>query len=103
MNMYSFTLDQRYIVLDPMDIVEITDTAIGLNQQWVRIVEIQENDDGTLSFSAEEYLGNGHAPAFSFQQGRGYAANYNDSPDNVNAPLLFEPTDPLAGGLQVWA
>lgn len=103
MNMYSFTLDQRYIVLDPMDIVAITDSALGLNQQWVRIVEIQENDDYTLSFSAEEYLGNGHAPSYSFQQGRGYSADYNSAPGNVNTPVLFVPPIELAAtGLEVW-
>jgi hypothetical protein len=103
MNTYSFTLDQRYIVLDPMDIVAITDTALGLNQQWVRITEIQENDDYTLSFNAEEYLGNGHAPSLTFQQGRGYTANYNSSPGGVNTPVLFVPPIEIAAtGLEVW-
>ena len=102
-NIYGFTLDQRYITLDPMDIVAITDTYLGLNNQWVRIIEIQENDDGTLSFAAEEYLtGTGNAPKYSYQAGSGYASNYNAAPGNVNQPVIFEPTDALAAGLEVW-
>src|SRR5262249_14159297 len=46
-NTYRFTLDQRYVLLDPMDIVTITDANLGLNRQWVRITEIAENDDGS--------------------------------------------------------
>src|SRR6185312_13966413 len=51
-NTYQFTLDQRYILLDPMDIVTLTDARLGLDRQWVRITQIAENDDGSLSISA---------------------------------------------------
>jgi hypothetical protein len=102
-NSYQFTLDQRYVLLDPMDIVSITDSYLGLNQQWVRITEITENDDGSLSIVAEEYLaGSGNAPLYSYQQGQGFNANYNVSPGNANQPVIFEPTALLAGDLEVW-
>jgi hypothetical protein len=102
-NIYQFTLDQRYVLLDPMDIVAITDTNLGLNQQWVRITEITENDDSSLSIVAEEYLqGTGTAPQYGYQQAQGFSANYNGDPGNVNAPVIFEPTAELAEGLEVW-
>jgi hypothetical protein len=102
-NTYQFDLDQRYSLLDPMDIVSITDVVLGLNQQWVRITWIEENDVGTLSFTAEEYLaGTGNAPAYSFAQGAGYSVNINATPPSINPPILFEPPDALAGGLQIW-
>lgn len=102
-NMYYFDLDQRYIVLDPMDIVTITDSTLGLSNQWVRIVEITENDDGSLSFVAEEYLaGIAHAPAYSFAQASGFLQNRNVTPGPLNAPILFEPPYALAGALEVW-
>ncbi|MCE9561881.1 MAG: phage tail protein [Planctomycetes bacterium] len=102
-NTYEFTLDQRYVLLDPMDIVTLTDPALGLNRQWVRITEISEDDNGLLTFTAEEYLnGTGSAPAYSFQSGQGYAANYNASPGNANAPAAFEPPAQLAEALEVW-
>jgi hypothetical protein len=119
-NTYQFTLDQRYIVLDPMDIVAISDSNLGLVNQWVRITEVTENDDLTLSVSAEEYLqGTGNAPLYTYQGNNGFNANYNVNPGNVNTPVIFEPpvqitatTDlevwsgvsggPLWGGCDVW-
>lgn len=103
-NQYTFTLDQRYIVLDPMDIISITDSNLGLAQQWVRILEITENQDGTLSFLAEEYLsGNASAPLYSFQQNNGYNANYNLSAGNANTPIFYEPPVQISytGGFEV--
>ena len=102
-NIYQFTLDQRYVLLDPMDIVAITDANLGLNQQWVRITEITENDDSSLSVVAEEYLqGTGTAPAYGYQSAQGFYANYNGDPSDANAPVLFEPTAELAEDLEVW-
>src|SRR6185312_9711608 len=86
-NKYQFTLDQRYILLDPMDIVTLTDTRLGLDRQWVRITEITENDDGTLQFVAEDYLaGTGSAATYSFASGAGYSADYNADPGDALAP-----------------
>jgi hypothetical protein len=103
-NQYSFTLDQRYCVLDPMDIVTLTDSYLGLAQQWVRITEITENDDGTLSITAEEYPnGTGAPPTYSLNTGSGYVPNYNQSPGNVNTPLIFMAPTQLTGGVdEVW-
>jgi hypothetical protein len=102
-NMYQFTFDQRYVLLDPMDIVTLTDSGLGLDRQWVRITEITENDDGSLSFVAEEYLdGTASAPLYSFQQGLGFSGGYNADPGNSNAPVIFELTAMLAENLEVW-
>ncbi len=102
-NTYQFTLDQRYVLLDPMDIVTLTDAALGLDKQWVRITEITENDDASLSFVAEEYLyGTGSALLYSYQQGQGYSNNYNIAPGNANTPIIFEPTAELTESLEVW-
>jgi len=102
-NTYQFTLDQRYVLLDPMDIVTLTEPGLGLSEQWVRITEITENDDSSLTFVAEEYLaGTGSAPLYSYQQGQGYSNNYNANPGNANAPVIFEPTAELAESLEVW-
>ena len=104
-NIYSFQLDQRYIVLDPMDLVAITDTRLGLNAQWVRITEITENDDYTISVTAEEYLGGtGNAPVYSYQSGTSaFSADYNASPASPNVPVIWEPPVQVAftGGLEV--
>jgi hypothetical protein len=104
-NTYSFTLDQRYILLDPMDIIAITDSGLGLNQQWVRILEITENSDGNLEFLCEEYLGGtGSAPVYDFEANTGFNVDYNSSPGNVNTPVIFDAPVQLSSGgvLETW-
>jgi hypothetical protein len=91
-NQYSFTLGWRYCLLDPMDIIAITDANLGLAQQWCRVVSIEEDDTGNLKIVAEDYLdGAGSAPLYSYQGGSPFIANYNSAPGSVNAPLIFEP------------
>jgi hypothetical protein len=104
LNTYAFTLGEWAIVLDPMDVVTLTDPYIGLNFQPVRILEITENDDGTLAFIAEELLtGTGTAGSRNTQIGSGFSANYNDPPPNTNPPILFAAPVALAqGGLALW-
>lgn len=103
-NLYQFQLDQRYLYLDPMDIIPITDSAMGLNAALVRIIEITENDDYTLSISAEQVLdGIGNTPGYTYQINNGFNANYNESPGDANVPVIFEPPIQAAftGGLEV--
>lgn len=103
-NNYSFTLPPRFILLDPGDIVSITDAALGLSRQWVRILDIQENADRSLTFSVEEYLlGTGAAPLYGQQANTGARPDYNADPGATNTPVIFEPTDELAGALEIWA
>jgi hypothetical protein len=103
-NTYHFDLDQRYILLDPMDIISITDSGLGLVDQWVRITSIIENDDGTLSFTAEDYLnGTGAAPAYTFATQQGpKLVNINAPAGQINAPYFFEPPYALNGALEVY-
>ncbi len=56
-NSYKFKLGWRYSLLEPMDIVLLTDAALGLDGAAVRIVHIEEDDNGELSVTAEEIPG----------------------------------------------
>lgn len=106
-NYYSFQTDQRFGFLDPGDIVSLTTSkgALALNAVWVRIVECQENFDGSLSWRAEEYPGGtGAAAQYALNAGSGYSADYNVDPGDVNTPIIFEP--PLLatnGNFEIWA
>lgn len=103
LNTYVFTVSSKYILLDPMDIVTLTEAATGLARQWVRIKEIQENENFSLTITAEDYLnGTGHAPLYGQQANTGFVPNYNAAPGAVQTPFFFEPTAALAGGLEVW-
>jgi hypothetical protein len=85
-NLYSFTVPWYFILLDPMDIIAISDRELGLDNQWVRIREITENQqDGTLTITAEEYLpGTGSVPQVSTQIGAGMAQNVAIPAPGVN-------------------
>lgn len=99
---YAFTVGAEYILLDPMDIIAITDTALGLVNQWVRITEITENADGTLTIQAEDYLaGTGSAPAYAMQTGGGFAPSYGAAPGTTTA-VIWQPTFAVAGAFEVW-
>ena len=99
---YAFTLGAEFILLDPMDIVSITDSALGLSAQWVRITEITENSDATLSIQAEDYLaGTGSAPGYSMQTGGGYQPAYGGAPGATTA-VIWQPTFAVAGAFEVW-
>lgn len=104
-NTYTFKTSQRYILLDPMDIIAISDSYLGLDEQWVRIKEIEEDADGNLTFTCEEYMGgNGNSPIYGQQASDGYSTNYNISAGNVNTPAIFDAPVQLAtqGQLEIW-
>lgn len=88
-NTYSFDVGPEYILLDPADIVALSVSALGITDQWVRITQIDENSDGSLSFTVEEYLnGTGAAPLYSVQDHNGYTQNLNQPPPPTNKPIL---------------
>ena len=101
---FSFKLSWEYCLLDPMDVVTITDANLGLSAYPVRITEIEEDDKGLLSIKAEELaLGvstpgtNPSSGAVSFQPNQSAAATA------INAPLIYEPPPLLTGNIaQVW-
>lgn len=110
LNEYRFVLGWEYILIEPMDIIRITDTTLGLVEEPVRVLEITEDEDGYLSFLAEEVIpGIGTAEAYPFAVGEGFRPGFNADPGNVNAPAIFEPPEALvtakgvAPGLQLWA
>jgi hypothetical protein len=56
-NTYKFKLGFRYSLLEPMDIVLLTDATLGLDRAAVRITQIDEDDNGELTVTAEEIPG----------------------------------------------
>jgi hypothetical protein len=104
LNTYTFRLGWRYSCLDLMDIVTLTDDALGLNEQWVRITEIEEQgDEEGLTFTAEEYLyGTGHPAEHAFQTAEGWIG-YEPAVGSASRPVIMEPTGSLlTGGLELW-
>jgi hypothetical protein len=103
-NTYKFRLSWEYCLLDPMDLVTVTDTILGLSNTPIRITEIEEDENGYLEITAEEFpQGVATAVLYPTATGSGNTINRNVGIGSVNAPIVFEPTDELGGGLQIWA
>lgn len=93
-NTYSFRLGWQYCILDPMDVVTITDSNLGLDEWVVRIVSIEEDEKGILFILAEDFrIGAGTAEAFDRQENIPPTdLQTNIAPPDVNEPIIFEPT-----------
>jgi hypothetical protein len=103
-NVYTTRVPDCYDLLEPMDLVTLTDEGMGLDRQLVRVVKIDESDDGGLDLECEEMLVGSAAPAaYASQSSAGYAADYNTAPGDVNDPVMFIAPYTLAlGGLELW-
>lgn len=53
-NTYKFRVGWRHILLEPMDIVALSDPILGLNQFPVRLISVEEDELGALTMTAEE-------------------------------------------------
>lgn len=99
-NYYKFKLSFEHCLLDPMDLLNITDIALGLNNVTVRITEIEEDDSGLLAITAEEFpVGIASAVQYQTQRGGGNSTNQNVVPARVNTPIIFEPPASLTNGI----
>ena len=87
---YSFQLDERYGLLDPLDLVTLTSGR--LNRVLVRLTQVKEAGDGTIACTAEEMLvGSAHAALYTRQSAGGYVSNFAADPGPVSPPVLINP------------
>jgi hypothetical protein len=102
-NTYTFKLGWKYCLLEPMDLVQITDSRLGA-ALTVRITAVEEDEEGTLSVTAEDFFGGYSTGAlYGKQATAGYVPNWSVGPGDVNAPLIFEPpAGLLSGDLEIW-
>jgi len=98
-NQYRIRVPQRYVLIDPMDALTITDSDLGLDRYPVRIVQIDEEMDdqggmvieGTLIITAED-LGPNSTPGYNTQPpGPWGGQDPNRVPLPINPPIIFEP------------
>ena len=101
---FTFKLSWEYCLLDPMDIVTITDANLGLSNYPVRIIEIEEDDKGLLSFTCEELVTGVSNPAFNpSASSSGFQPNWGVPAVPINPPLIYEPPPSGTGGVpQIW-
>jgi hypothetical protein len=103
-NQFEFRLPWRFCLLEPMDLVRITDEKLGLDKAVVRIIEKEEDEYGTLTFTVEECpVGIYGLTKYPTAQADRAYIDYNASPGDVIPPVIFEPPAELvANGLELW-
>ena len=101
---YTFKLSWKYCLLDPMDIVTLTDTNLGLSHYPVRVVSVEEDEKGLLAITAEELVPGVSTPADNPSNGAiAFAPNQAAAAAIVNSPAIFEPPAFMTGNVpQVW-
>lgn len=88
-NTFEFKLGWKYCRLEPLDIVTLTDTILGLDEYPVRITGVEDDENGMLSITAED-LGIGSAPVYSTETPSGYHVNFSVDPGDIDAPVIFD-------------
>lgn len=98
-------LPWAYCLLEPMDLITLSDAGLGFDKLPVRITSIGEGDDGTLEVEVEDWpLGSASPTRYLSQVAGGYKANYNAAPGSVATPVFFEaPVELTTTGLEVYA
>lgn len=100
---YRFTLPVAFCRLEPMDILQCYDPRFGTF--LVRIEDIEEQEDDSLSITAKEYAGTVSASGpVSDVPVSNTPMNTNVPPGPVNPPILIQPPPTLTDGQpQIWA
>lgn len=101
---FSFTLPWTFSLLEPLDLVTLTESMLSMLRVPVRINSITENDDYTFDIEAEDCpIGFASPPTYGVQQSIGFTHDYNAHPGSVTTPFFFEPPIELTTtGLEVW-
>lgn len=103
LNTYEFRLSWRFCLLEPMDVLTLTHAALNLVRVPVRILSVEEDEEGGLTIVAEDFpKGAGQAPIVSPPESNGYSTDMNVAPGNAATPTVFEPPVGLAGQPEIW-
>lgn len=100
---FSFRLPWNYVLLDPMDLVTVTDTAQGIERVLVRVLEVNESDDEYEIVCEEMLVGQAAQALITRQPMAGYRPNWDAAPGDALAPALINPPKQLTdGALELW-
>jgi hypothetical protein len=102
---YNFKTRSRYALLEPMDMVTLTDSNLGLSKTPVRLLSIEEDDKRQLKMVAEEFpWGTATPTLYPKQLSAGFQPNSAADPGPVNPPIIFEANNRVTGqiGYQLW-
>lgn len=92
-NEYTFQVSWRHMLLEPMDLVTLTEPKLGLDHKVVRIKSVEEGEEGEDGFTivAEEWpFGVASATAYTTGTTDGTVFDVNADPGDALAPVVFE-------------
>ena len=107
-NTYQFRLGWRHCRLEPMDIVSLTDSSLGMTKYPVRITKVDEDEEGLLSLEAEDLMqGVGSVNPYEttiWQAPMGYTDEKHVMPGDVVSPVFFPAPGPYVcnGYKELW-
>lgn len=102
-NEFVFRLGWKYARLEPMDIVALNDEKCSLTEYLVRITQVEEDEDGFLTITAEDLSeGSGTPGIYGSQGGAGAVIDQNAAPGDAQTPVIFQPPVELSGVPQIW-
>jgi hypothetical protein len=88
---YKAPLPWHFALLEPMDLVTLTDVELEMDHVPVRLTAITENSSGDLTIEAEDYpAGTSSATLYVSQAPLGYQHDYNADPGLCDTPAIFE-------------
>jgi hypothetical protein len=98
---YKFTTDWSFCLIDPMDIIALNDSVLGLVNYPVRVTSIEEDDKGMLAFECEELVyGVSTPPLYNTATISSPIVNRAQKVGPVNSPpLIYEPPAGFTGGV----
>ena len=92
-------LPPHYALLEPMDLLEITELYLGWDLKPWRITEIAEEENAALTFTFEAFPWSVSGPTlFPSQQHTPTLAGYFASPGNVNDPVFIQMPEEITQG-----
>lgn len=102
---YKFKLGWVFALLEPGDIIELTDAGLGLEHYPVRITQIDEDEKYGLSIVCEDYpVGVSHSPLYQMQTGVGAdsVVDQGVDPGGVEANLFLWSDDRTQSGVYAY-
>ena len=102
---YKFKLSWEFGLLEPGDLVMLTDPVIGLDHQLAMIESINEESKFTLSVTAVRREASAAGISYDIPESSYNIIYYNADPGDVAAPLMIIPPADLvtsSSGLELW-
>jgi hypothetical protein len=102
-NSYEFSLSLRYIRLEPMDVITLSDVTLGLDNSPVIIKKIIITPDYLLKLTVEDYWYPVMPSNYPLPVTAPYIPDYTVAIGNINPPVIFlAPSVLTTSGYEIW-